>query len=414
MGGNAIRAFEIARALADRSEVTLAAPGDPATLSGVDFVPFDRADPRSLRTRLRQADVVVTPPQNALVTRELRLSGAFLVYDLYDVKPLELFEAFAGARAVVRRYWATIALDHFLEALRLGDYFVCATERQRDLWLGAMLASRLITPATYGDDPSLRRLIDVVPFGIPSEPAVARGAGPHERFATLEQDAEIVLWNGGLWNWLDPLTAVEAMPQVLEQRPRARLVFMGSPPGEGRQSEAASAARDRALELGLVDGAVFFNDRRVPYAERAAWLLPASCAVSLHVDHLETRFSFRTRLLDCLWARLPVVCTAGDELADRVQRDRLGMAVAQRDHTAVANAIVEVIARGRGSYGQALADAAEDYLWPKVVTPLAQFVADPDRRLPRKRTGPIVAPARWARATATRAVRSLLRHRAPF
>src|SRR6185503_10968946 len=61
--------------------------------------------------------------------------------------------------------------------------------------------------------------------------------------------------------------------------------------------------------------------------ERGAWLLDADCAVSAHLDHLESRYAFRTRLLDCFWAGLPIVCTRGDELADRVERERLGEAV---------------------------------------------------------------------------------------
>ena len=55
--------------------------------------------------------------------------------------------------------------------------------------------------------------------------------------------------------------------------------------------------------------------------KRADWLLEADCAISTHEDHLETRFAFRTRLLDCFWSALPVVCTGGDELADLVERE---------------------------------------------------------------------------------------------
>lgn len=61
-----------------------------------------------------------------------------------------------------------------------------------------------------------------------------------------------------------------------------------------------------------------FNDSWEPYAERDEWLAAADCAISTHVEHLETRYSSRTRLLDCFWAGLPVVCTTGDDLAARV------------------------------------------------------------------------------------------------
>ena len=91
-----------------------------------------------------------------------------------------------------------------------------------------------------------------------------------------------------------------------------------------------------------------FNDGWVPYEERGAWLLQADCAVAAHRDHLETRFSHRTRLLDCLWAGLPIVCTRGDELAERIARDGLGEAVPPADPAALAAALARVLDRGRG------------------------------------------------------------------
>ena len=97
-----------------------------------------------------------------------------------------------------------------------------------------------------------------------------------------------------------------------------------------------------------------FNDGWVPYEERGAWLLQADCAVAAHRDHLETRFSHRTRLLDCLWAGLPIVCTRGDELAERIAREGLGEAVPPADPAALAAALARVLDRGpRGLRGRA-------------------------------------------------------------
>jgi len=408
MGGNAIRAYELARALGEHAAVTLASPLAGGTAAGVDQVAFDRDDPRALRAHLRGVDVVVTLPQNPVVSAQLRRCGARVVYDLYDPKPLQMLEAFAAARGATRRYWSTIALDHVMDALAFGDHFICASERQRDLWIGAMLGAGLISPALYSSDPTLRGTIDVVPFGVPAEPPSATGAGPYERFARLGRSEEIVLWNGGLWNWLDPLCAVEAIARVVERRPSARLLFMGRPPLAQGQAQAAAAARARAAALGLLDEVVFFNDRWVPYRQRADWLAVADCALSLHVEHLETRYSFRTRLLDCFWAGVPVVCTEGDELAERVARERLGVAVAPGDPQAAAEAIVTVLGDGKQSHRDALARVAADYRWSAVAAPLVDYVCDPPERLAR-RSHAIGSPGRLVRSSGTRAVRGLLR-----
>src|SRR5207245_1405695 len=133
-----------------------------------------------------------------------------------------------------------------------------------------------------------------------------------------------------------------------------------------------------------------------------------SCALSLHADHLETRFSFRTRLLDCLWAGLPVVCTAGDELAELVAARGLGAAVAPGDVDGAAAAIVGVLERGRAPYAEALACAAGEYSWPRVAAPLISYLRSSPPRRPR-RAALLASPGRWARAGATRLARTSLR-----
>ncbi len=53
LGGAAIRAYEIARALTDVADVTLAAPGtEPPGLAPARHVPYDLEDPRPLRGAL--------------------------------------------------------------------------------------------------------------------------------------------------------------------------------------------------------------------------------------------------------------------------------------------------------------------------------------------------------------------------
>ena len=98
-------------------------------------------------------------------------------------------------------------------ALATGDAFVCASEKQRDFWLGALRARGRLDRALYERDPSLRTLIDVVPFGIdpePPEPGPAiRGVVPG-----IGADDRILLWPGGIWNWFDPLTVIRAVARA--------------------------------------------------------------------------------------------------------------------------------------------------------------------------------------------------------
>ena len=406
MAGMGIRYTELARALAAHGQVTLAAAGGAgaaAPVDGVRTLAFRPHAPATLAPHVAAADLVVCPPQWPVVSRWLRRSRARVVHDLYDPEALETLELFAGRRTVVRRTMVALTLDRLHDALGTGHHFVCASEKQRDLWLGAIVARGLVDPARYDADPALRELLDVVPFGLPAEPPRRDPAQPsiRERFPALDDDDEIVLWNGGLWRWLDAPTAIRAVAALRARRPGLRLVFMGAGTGAAGRV-AGEEARRVAAELGLLDTVVHFNDAWVPYAQRANWLLDATCAISTHRDHLETRFAFRTRLLDCFWAALPVVCTEGDDLSERVERDGLGATCAAGSPASAAAALERVLERGRPAYGPALAAAAAELTWPRVVAPLVRRLRDPAPPPPRLvRSVPLHrTPAHHARVAA--------------
>ena len=105
-----------------------------------------------------------------------------------------------------------------------------------------------------------------------------------------------------------------------------RLFFLGvqHPNPNVPEMRMVVEARDLATELGLIDRHVFFNEEWVAYDDRQNYLLDADIGVSTHFHHVETEFSFRTRILDYLWAGLPFVTTAGDSFADLTTSTPLG------------------------------------------------------------------------------------------
>lgn len=375
MAGVGIRAAEFARALAPHADVTLAAvPGSSSPVDGVPLVEYRHQDPRDLKPLIATADVVVCQPSWPILMTWLSRSGARIILDLYVPEVFEVLEGFRDRTPPVRGLLGPLITDRLVSGLHVGHHFLCASEKQKDLWVGAMVAERLIRFGAYEHDPSFESVIAPVPFGVSADAPVATpGYSVRSKFPQIGADDDIVLWNGGLWGWLDAPTAVRAMPALLRRRPNARLVFMGAA-NHRPALRATHETRACAEELGLLDSHVFFNDEWVPYEHRAGWLLEADCAVSCHVEHLETRYAFRTRLLDCFWAGLPIVCTRGDDLAARVEADHLGAAVGPGDADAVAAALADVLDAGKVTYAEGLAQAAADHEWPVVTRPLVEFV----------------------------------------
>jgi glycosyltransferase involved in cell wall biosynthesis len=405
MAGLGIRHVELGRALAPHAEVTIASGAAESTpVEGIRTAHYDVHAPHALRALIARADAVVAPPQWPLVARWLRGCDARVIHDVYTPEALETAQLFAARAPLLRRLMVSATLDRLHDALASAHHLICASEKQRDLWIGTLLATRRISPARSDRDPGLRETIDTVPFGTVPLPARHSG-GPGIRGPLPQIGArdEIVLWNGGIWRWLDAPTAIRAVALLAERRSGVRLVFMGAAAAAQQASRrAAEEAESVARELGVLGDTVLFHRDWVPYAERADWLLEADCALSTHADSLESRYAFRTRLLDCFWAGLPIVATAGDDLATRVAGEGLGAVAEPGDVAGTADAIERVLERGRGAYVAPLAAAAAAHTWPLAARALVRWVeADtpPGERL-NPRGAAWRTPAHRARATA--------------
>lgn len=379
LAGPAIRAVEMCRVLSAEHEVKLVTLGTcDLKVDGFDTLP---AGGKVLRAIVEWADVVVF--QGLLLSTHPWIAElpVTLVADIYDPFHLETLEQERSRTLPERRAIAAETVEHLNFQLARADFFLCASDKQRDFWLGQLAGQGRVNPLTYDQDESLRALIDVVPFGLADAPPKRRRHALRGTVPGIGMDDKIVLWGGGVYNWFDPLTVIAAIDRVRHDVPSVRLVFMGMKHPNPGVPEMAMADQARALsdELGLTGRHVFFNETWVPYDERADVLLDADLGVSAHFDHVETEFSFRTRILDYLWAGLPIVCTDGDSFGRLVREEHLGEAVPPRDVEALATAITRLLADDelRAQTVERVHDVARRYTWTKALAPLVRFVRNP-------------------------------------
>jgi glycosyltransferase involved in cell wall biosynthesis len=266
------------------------------------------------------------------------------------------------------------AVSFMNRLVALGDFFICGNERQRDFWLGVLAANGRINPQTYRQDQKLKSLIDVVGVGFPSRQPehhqnIVRGKHPQ-----VPSDSKIVLWGGGIWNWLDPLSLVKAWPEVLSIHSEARLIFLGTshPNPAVPLHEMVQKTIKLAEEIGEKDRTIFFYEW-IDYQERESLLLEADVGVVFHPIHVETRFSARTRILDYFWARLPVLVTEGDMTSEWVKAFGLGKVVREADSAGIARALIELLDDPKAAYEDAYANLSTKFSWPVVVQPLLEY-----------------------------------------
>ncbi|MGV1034562.1 MAG: glycosyltransferase family 4 protein [Microbacteriaceae bacterium] len=383
MAGPAIRAWEIATELSRKHH--------DVRLVSVTGVPVERESElfsvasiwrdRPLKQQVKWADVVIV--QGTLTTEFswILRTSAKLVVDLYDPMHLEILEQAIDFPIRDRARMVASTSASLDVQIRRADFMLCASAKQKDFWLGQLMANGRINPYTYDVNGNLSNLIEIVPFGLAETPPQRTAPAIKGVVEGIDEDDEVIIWGGGIYNWFDPVTLVRAMVNVEAARPHARLFFMGSGHPNPAVPQMAVARKANALadELGLLNRVVFFNEGWVPYEDRANFLLDADLGVSTHSIHLETEFSFRTRILDYLWAGLPMVATEGDGFADLIARRDLGVVVPEHDADVLAEAIISLLSN-QDAYGltqERITAIAREFEWPSVLAPLVAFCDAP-------------------------------------
>jgi glycosyltransferase involved in cell wall biosynthesis len=408
LAGPAIRAWSIAEALSAAHDVVL------MSLSRVEDIPapfrlvqVDAGHDRGFAEWERWADVIIFQGHAMESFDGLAATKKIVVADIYDPMHLEQLEQSKSLSVVdwnARVEDATLALN---QQLSRADFLICASERQRYFYLGQLSALGRLNPANYAADPDLDRLISVVPFGLNRElPAHNRDVLKGVLEGIGETD-KVLLWSGGLYDWFDPKTLITAVSMLSATRPEVHLFFQGTQHPHPGVPEMAVVreSRELAQSLGVLGTSVHFNASWVDYADRHNYLLEADAGVSTHFSHMETAMSFRTRILDYLWAGLPMVVSEGDVFAELIERENLGIVVPATDAPALAAALErilfdeEFIAVAREN----IARVRERFVWDIVLEPLVSFVADA-RRAPDS-TGLFGRPLRGRNAYSPQRVR---------
>ncbi len=379
MGGVGVRNWELSHTLASHCDVTLAIPNvTKLTSESIGIITYAR-NGQDLRTIAQSVDVILVQGFVLHFQPYLAEMRRPLAVDLYVPSLLEslVWHDHAQWDTWIPEYEEYLRVQN--ELLRHGDFFFCASERQRDYWLGWLHAQKRINPHTYRQDPTLQGLIEVVPFGItrdpiPSYPPVLKGIHPN-----IKVSDKVVLWSGGLWEWLDPLSLIKAVAQLVPQHPEIKLYFMGTSHPNPVVSGMSMPYQARKLseESGLLNKNIFFGEW-TPYQERGRYLAESDLAVISHPEHIETHFSFRTRVLDCIWAGLPIISTQGDILAEWIASNQIGLVVPPNDVSAMADAILNLLnSKGKPSIDQSFEGLRERLQWDKVAEPLIKYCLNP-------------------------------------
>jgi glycosyltransferase involved in cell wall biosynthesis len=394
MAGPGIRCLSLAKSLISHGfDVQVITTGSKESTEGVVATHVARRDRSNFKKFHEWADAVIIQALGFDDFPELRKSTKILVVDAYAPVVLESLARFRTIRGVAGRRILKQAGRIQREQVLRSDILICANENQRMFYLGSLASTEGLTFEQYVVDESLRNRIVTVPFGLSRVPPVHRNQVLKGVVPGISKQDKVVLWSGGIYEWFDVETLINAFALISEQAPEIKLFFQGGKHPNSDIPEMPIVGRSKILaaELGVLNENVFFNDKWVSLEDRESYLTEADLGVTTHFDSLETTFSFRTRMLDYIWAGLPVITTEGDYFAKEIWRLSLGSVTSFSDPEDLARSIIELL-NDRSLYGLAIKELEAlrpSFFWDEVVMPLVQslneFVPNKSRSsMPRR------------------------------
>ncbi|HEX8616972.1 MAG TPA: hypothetical protein VF911_05220 [Thermoanaerobaculia bacterium] len=348
--GIGIRFLEIARVLRDDGhDVTLLSP-DAGAIEGTRGAYLS---PESFDAVSAASDFAVVQGHvaNAFF---LQANAIPTVVDLYDPYIIENLHYYAERGAEVFQH------DHFTltSSVVRGDYFLCASEAQRLFYLGLMLAAGRLNPKLFAEDPRLESLIGIAPFGV-QPPRDVQPRHTHD-----------ILF-GGIYDWYDPIAAIDAVARVRNSFPDTTLTFTHHPnPGitpQGKLGEAMQYAR--AKNYGFIR-----FEPWAAYGARAEFFERFAIALLTFPRSIETDLSMRTRVYDYLWRGLPIVTSSAPGTDELLARYDAGIVTED-----CASAIVALF-NDRERYESMVSGSqrfVREHQWERTLAPLREFARAP-------------------------------------
>lgn len=356
--GVGIRFLEFARALLAEGHAVTMLSADGGSVDGCAAAAIS---PSAIRDASLASDVAVLQGHvaNEFVAHAAPIPLVVDLYDPYIVENLHYFDE-RGEQVFVHDH-ATL-----LRSLRHGDFFLCASEAQRFFYLGMLVSLGRLNPVGYRDDRNAGNLLAVAPFGVP----------PPREIPPRRLDEPSLLF-GGIYDWYEPIVAIEAVAIARTRISGLTLSFNRHPNAALTPQSKAAEAERHVREKGY-DSFVTFEGW-TPYEDRAAFFDRFAASILTFPRSLETDLAMRTRILDYLWAGLPVITSPGRGTDELVLRHRAGVVVDSNEPEAFAEAIVALLSdRDRVEAMVAGAGAfARENQWARTVAPLLEFCRNP-------------------------------------
>jgi glycosyltransferase involved in cell wall biosynthesis len=262
-------------------------------------------------------------------------------------------------------------VEKWRHVLQRGDLFLCANPAQKSFYQGVLAAVGRVNPITYGDD-----LIMVVPYGVYRDEPKAMDT-PITKLLDTDDDVLKVLWFGGIYPWFDVRNLADAVKEVNKTQP-AKLIVVGAknpfnkhPDFIARYEEFMDyVTTDEMKHYVVVQDWIDFNDR-------ANWYLDADVVVVFNKEGEENKLAWRTRLVDFMWADLPVLTNGGDPLGEIMLAHKAAVRMRSLEAKDISASIINFLGNDKSKISQLKQNMHAlkvDFYWDTVTKALTSAI----------------------------------------
>lgn len=260
--------------------------------------------------------------------------------------------------------------DVFNKVLLRGDYFLYANDAQEKLYTGVLAALGVINQFSYRS----KRLLKV-PFGI-DRPNSVKWENPYLEFG-IEKDDFVLLWFGGLYPWFDITEILHALKR--DESEKLRFVIVG---GNNPQNQHPDFIKhyqntlryikenDLTEKVVLIDWADFASRRK--YYEHA------DAIISMNSEGKENEYSWRTRVMDYIGSKTPLISNGGDPLSDELIQAGAAFGIKISKDTNDVAAVISGLVNNRARLALAskkMEAIQPKYYWETVTSELSTIIA---------------------------------------
>lgn len=220
-----------------------------------------------------------------------------------------------------------------MKSFWIGDFFMTAGSRERYYLMGLLIGSKRLCTLKRKLSPSLIHLIPMIP---PSIPPVLRKKVIEKKPCEL-----VILVAGAFLPWYSYSTLFEALDILVNHgRKNFKCVFFGGNPRNPRfEKLILRMGRDSHFTNSLIFTGL------VPFKERGNYYLQSDVAVNIPLSTVEDELSVRTRIMDYIWAKLPVITPATDEHSKMVIDNQGGFKYLANDPTSLSKVLESLMGK---------------------------------------------------------------------